>query len=457
MQKRGIHLVLLYLFLWVATFVYFLVRFSRRNESLSEFISFFFELASRKFILIGFHILFLLCCLLYLVLVHFVNVGRKKGSRTAWRQFSFRFLLPIVFLVVGFKTVVFINANEGHDFQWDHSSMNTSGKANHYYEIDKKHRGASVFGWSDDNTEAIANLIKANVEWVAVVPFLHQENEKTTQMEVPESMETYDRRDSSIVRAINDLHNKGLHVHLKPHLWMNEGWRANIQLKDEEAWDQWFESYRKNMLKYAKIAQETNTELFCVGTELKTSIKKQPEKWRSLISEIRTLYDGKLTYAANWHDEYEHIDFWDQLDYIGIQAYFPLTKEEHPTLESIEKGWDRYLAALEAVHKKYGKPVLFTEVGYKSTPDATIKPWEWGSYFNKYTMKKSDRTQQLAYEAMFKKNWGKPWFAGIYIWEWQNRTTAESAKTDLDFSPRFKPAENVIAKWFGTYPSHQKP
>ncbi|UWX53799.1 hypothetical protein NYZ99_11680 [Maribacter litopenaei] len=262
MKKKGIHLLLLYLSLWVVTFVYFLIRFSGRDGSFAEYISFFFELASRTFILIGFHILFILCCGLYFVISHFVKVGRKKGSGTAWKQFSFRFLLPIVFLIVGFKTVVFINANEGHDFQWDHGAMNETGKANHFYEIDSKHRGASVFGWSDDNSEAIDQLIRANVEWVAVIPFLHQENENTSQMEVPESMESYGRRDSSFVRAINDLHKNGIHVQLKPHLWMQEGWRANIQLRDDREWDQWFESYRKNMLKYAEWPKKHKRSFF---------------------------------------------------------------------------------------------------------------------------------------------------------------------------------------------------
>lgn len=449
MKKRGIHLMLLYLSLWIVAFVYFLFRFSRRNNSLSEAVSFFFEIATNTFLLIGFHVIFMLVCLLYFVIYHFRKVAKKKGNGMAWKQFSIKFILPVLFIIVGFKTLVYINANEWHDYDWDHSAMNDSGQVNHLYEIDEKHRGASVFGWSEDNSEAIDHLIKANVEWVAVIPFLYQKDENTSQMDVPSSMESYSRRDSSFVRAINDLHKNGLRVHLKPHLWMREGWRSNIKLKDKIEWDQWFESYRLNMLRYAKIAQRTNTELFCIGTELRTSIKNQPEKWEQLIKEVRAIYNGKLTYAANWYDEYEHVTFWEQLDFIGIQAYFPLTKEEHPDLESIEKGWDKHITELEGVHKKYNKPILFTEVGYKSTPDATIKPWEWSSYFNKLTVKKSDRTQQLAYEAMFKKNWNQPWFAGIYIWEWQNRTTAESAMTDLDFSPRFKPAENVIAKWFG--------
>jgi hypothetical protein len=54
----------------------------------------------------------------------------------------------------------------------------------------------------------------------------------------------------------------------------------------------------------------------------------------------------------------------------------------------------------------------------------------------------------LAFEALFKQFWHKEWFAGVYIWQWHTHSNAEDATTDVDFSPRFKPAENTIAKWF---------
>jgi hypothetical protein len=46
-----------------------------------------------------------------------------------------------------------------------------------------------------------------------------------------------------------------------------------------------------------------------------------------------------LTYAANW-DKYDQVSFWDELDFIGIQAYFPLTDQTNPSAEEIKKGWN---------------------------------------------------------------------------------------------------------------------
>jgi len=449
MSRKAKHFLLFYAVLWIVTFITITILLSRGDRGLEESALFFFDIARNRNFLIGFHVVFILCYLLLLAVQYFIKLYRSQPKSIFFEQLGYRFILPILITIIGFKTLIYANSYEWNDYQWDNSVMNTKGIVNNLHEADKKHRGMSVFGWSDDNTEAINGLIKANVEWVAVIPFLYQEDQTTKQIEVPDNPETFTRRDSSFITTINTLHEKGLKVHLKPHLWMSSGWRSNITLNRTKEWDAWFESYRINMLRYAKIAALTEAELFCIGTELRTSIKKQPEKWNLLIDEVKEIYKGELTYAANWYDEYEHVSFWNRLDYIGIQAYFPLTKMENPDLDTIEKGWDKHLLELKGVHEQYGKPILFTEVGYKSESNATIKPWEWGSDFSILTKKKSDRTQQLAYEALFNKCWNQPWLAGIYIWEWNVRTSEESASTNLNFSPRFKPAENVIAKGFG--------
>lgn len=364
-------------------------------------------------------------------------------------------LLPITTIIVVFKSIIHFNTNESFNYKWDASVLNESGEVANLFDVDGLHRGMSVFGWQKDNAQAIDELIKANIEWVAVVPFIYQENETSPKVSDQRNEGEFTKRDSTLINVIRQLHKKGLKVHLKPHVWLGEGWRSILKYS-KEGWQEWFASYRNRMLSYAKMAQLTNTELFCVGTELKTSIKNQPEAWEQLIRDIRKIYDGQLTYAANWHDEYEHITFWNQLDFIGIQAYFPLTKNKSPDLESIKKGWQPHLKALTALSNKHNKPILFTEVGYRSDISATVKPWEWDDTFGVLYKKKSDKTQQLAFEALFQEVWNQPWFAGLYIWEWNTQTKVSKVDTNLNFSPRFKPAEQVIAKWFGQTKSTSK-
>ena len=396
------------------------------------------------------HAFFLVIYSAFLLIRYFARTFKRKGWRVGLQQFVFRFLLPITVLIVGVRAVMYTNSTEAFNFVWDYGVENTTGQSKDLYAQDGKHRGMTVFPRGGGFEEAVEVLIKDNIEWVAVVPFMYQETERTNQLNTSRiTAQQWSRRDSSFIRQINTLHHKGIHVQLKPHVWMRDGWRSNITLSTED-WNTWFTSYRTHMLRYARMAQEYDVELLCVGTELRTAIQQKPEAWMQLIKDIQTVYTGKLTYAANWDDPIEAVPFWDAMDYIGIQAYFPLTEERSPELESIKKGWEQHMPKLEQAAQQYKRPILFTEIGYRSDDEATIKPWEWGSRFGTLSKKKSDITQQRAFEALFEQLWNKPWFAGCYVWQWHTSSTAERMKTNIDFTPRFKPAENTLTKWYGT-------
>lgn len=430
-------------------FLFIVIAVVFNDRTLGEGVALFFDLAPNASFLKGFHIFYLPVLGAFFLIRYLVRSFQKKGFKVFLKRLTVSLVLPLALLISSYKTLVHVNSQEDFEYHWDASVENQSGVSNNCYDIDGLHRGMSVFGMSRNSAGAISDLVKNNVEWVAVIPFFNQEDEQTATVRIRDTYETWSRRDSTRIENIKKLREKGIRVHLKPHLWMNSGWRSNINLSSKTQWDTWFDSYRINMLHYAKMAQESHVELFCIGTELKTSIAQQPEKWSDLITEIKTIYKGQLTYAANWNDDLEAITFWDQLDYIGIQAYFPLTTTKTPDLETIKKGWDEHITKLEQLSQTHQKPILFTEVGYKSEASSTIKPWEWGSGLSVLHKKKSDQTQVLAYEALFQKLWSREWFAGIYIWEWDTRSREEFAPQNLNFSPRFKPAENVIAKWFG--------
>ena len=122
--------------------------------------------------------------------------------------------------------------------------------------------------------------------------------------------------------------------------------------------------------------------------------------WVELIAELREVFSGELTYAANWYEEYENVSFWDQLDYIGVQAYFPLTKSDSPTTEQIIAGWQPHLKSLSEVQQKFSKPILFTELGYKSTPDSAKQPWNWLDYEDEMTIPVAEETQANCYDCL---------------------------------------------------------
>lgn len=107
------------------------------------------------------------------------------------------------------------------------------------------------------------------------------------------------------------------------------------------------------------------------------------EGWRAVIAAARARFPGPLTYAANF-DQYEQVGFWDALDLVGINAYFPLRSrlvevENGAELEPLLRArWETLLRGIDAWRAAAGVPdhrVLFTELGYVARADSTLRPW----------------------------------------------------------------------------------
>jgi hypothetical protein len=315
----------------------------------------------------------------------------------------------------------------------------------------KKQKGAHVFGHLDSIN--LQPFVKNNYNWITLVPFSGQNDVDSPSLVYHRRNRLESTHRDSVWRAqIVVAHAMGFKVFLKPHIWIHspkEGkWRSDIYPTSEVNWESWKKEYRDFILLYAKIAEESGVELFCIGTELSRLSVEKPEFWKSLIKDVRNIYSGKLTYAANWMNEFEQIQFWDDLDYIGIQAYFPLTKHTRPSVEQISEGWKKYLPSMELIHEKFHKKILFTEMGYKSTADSAIKPWQWIENYENHKDLVSYETQANCYKAFFNEVWDKEWFEGVHIWQLRSDYVAATPRSDLDFTPQGKPAEVVIAKAF---------
>ena len=96
----------------------------------------------------------------------------------------------------------------------------------------------------------------------------------------------------------------------------------------------------------ARVAQDHDAAIFCVGLEF-THAQKFTERWLQIIAAVRAVYFGKLTYGVNWN-EYESVKFWDALDYLGVLAYFPLTKATNPSAADLAAGWQKRCAEMDA-------------------------------------------------------------------------------------------------------------
>lgn len=182
--------------------------------------------------------------------------------------------------------------------------------------------------------------------------------------------------DNGVIKCIELAKQNHLSVMIKPHLWIRNGvYTGLFTLPDEESWMLWENTYLDYISHFAKIADSTHAELFCIGTELGNIISQRPLFWNRLIDTVKKLYRGQITYAANW-DDYDKVPFWKQLNFVGIDAYFPLVNQPTPSIESVSHAWEKYLPGLEKISDKNERPVLFTEYGYRNADACTAEPWK---------------------------------------------------------------------------------
>lgn len=317
------------------------------------------------------------------------------------------------------------------------------------------HRGVSWVAGRTPVTEGdLRPLVDLHVSWIAQNPFGWQERHDSPRVVVAtEGHVLWGESDAGLEATALLARRSGIKTLLKPHLWLTDNedgeWLGSIAMKDEQDWQRWFADYRAFMLHYARLAERTGMEALCVGAELRGTVVRREADWRKLIAEVRSVYRGKLTYAANWYQEFEEVPFWDALDFIGIQAYFPLSEKNAPSLDELKAGWRPHLEAIERVQKRTGKPVLFTEIGYRSTPDAAIHPWEWPDRSPRPGNDDGLALQASCYEAFFETLWRKEWFAGAYMWKWYPGGGGGRMRgSGGDFTPQGKPAETVLARWY---------
>lgn len=234
---------------------------------------------------------------------------------------------------------------------------------------------------------------------------------------------------------------------LKPQIWIWRGeFTGDLKMTNEEDWSTLEATYEDFILTYAKLAQDTRVDIFCIGTELEEFIKARPLFWNTLIGKVRTVYKGKLTYAANW-DEYKRTPFWPLLDFVGIDAYFPLSEERTPSIEVLKQGWQPWKSRISEVAEQTGKPILFTEYGYRSMDYTAKKPW----LVDRNEEQVNLEGQVNAKQAIFEEFWGEDWFAGGFVWKWFLNHDRAGGEQDNRFTPQNKPAEEIIRMFYKTF------
>ncbi len=269
--------------------------------------------------------------------------------------------------------------------------------------------------WGDDPTvESMKTLKAMGVNWICIHPYAGiRNNGEVAQWRNLK----LDPAPNWLTRPIREAHKLGLKILIKPHIgyWGSKfSWRGAIEFQSDVEWQRFFKSYEKWVIELAKASKEADA--FAVGTELDKTLSYDKE-WRSVIAGVRKEFKGPLTYAANWTD-YKRVGFWDALDQIGIQAYFPiLTKPSEvksaPALSAIRQGWKELRTTLVNYSKKIGKKIVFTELGYNRSSDAPYKPWEYQT-----GGPEAELSQERCLQAALEVIQSEEAITGAFLWKW---------------------------------------
>lgn len=309
----------------------------------------------------------------------------------------------------------------------------------------EKVNGVSFVASQDSINDLHINpVVNLNANYAAIMPFGFIRN-----LEHPEIIHNTDRQWFGETRKgakqyIEQLKKKHIKIMIKPQIWVWRGeFTGNIKMENEDNWKLLEEAYSDFILEYAELAEETKATILCIGTELETFIDHRPKYWSELIKKIKLVYKGKLTYAANWN-EYHKTPFWSEVDYIGIDAYFPVSDSKTPTLEECLKGWGKHKKDIENVSKKHNKPILFTEYGYRSVDYSGKRPWVSDREMNQVNLEAQINTTK----ALFETFWKEEWFAGGFVWKWFINHNDVGGEENFMFTPQNKPVEHLIRQQY---------
>lgn len=280
--------------------------------------------------------------------------------------------------------------------------------------------------------------------WVAVIPYAFTRQEVPALLYNHHNKQWWGERPEGIQKTIELARQNNLKVMLKPQVWIPRGWTGTLAFEADE-WKNWEAGYEEYILTFAKMAETMDVELFCVGTEFRNHIEKRPDFWHQLIKKVREVYSGNITYAANW-DDYQKVPFWDKLDFIGLNSYFPLVNKPTATTEEIQSAWQQWLNEIESFMSGQSTPLLFTEYGYLSVDNCTWKTWELEANIHHHAI--NQQAQAHAYQALYNVFWDKPWWAGGFLWKWFPEMKGHEGYPDKDYTPQGKKAEVIIKDWF---------
>jgi hypothetical protein len=270
----------------------------------------------------------------------------------------------------------------------------------------------------------------------------------------------------------------------------------------------WFDSYTAFAVHFAQMSAANHLPYFIIGDRLSSVSFDTPHstrkgdpagidsgltiepfintctgrrdcEWRHVVYAIQSLsyntyighkpqpgaqYNGKLIYAASWapatSPEFESITWWDAVNDIGVDAYFPMTTGAadvsvnalmdiwHGAGDNPSPAGDIYSTLGKVSQTYHGLPVVFTGAGYESLPASNATPGNTPD-------NSVDQVEQLNdMQALLQTFSQAPWWAGVY-WYAEEPLTPHTAQPNWDKSTAWAgdtlDSSKLAGQWLAHY------
>ncbi len=271
--------------------------------------------------------------------------------------------------------------------------------------------GVSFTRWSsyaynkNSTLEDLQKIKLNNIDWIAVNNWWFQDYLNSTDIHMGDWSDSHENMTEFFTYAKS----LGLHIMYKPMLNLEKvyEWRSYIEFSEE-----WMGNYTEWMVDCAKSAEEGGVEILSLGCEM-GNMQIHTEEVREMIRQVREVYSGKLTYSAN-HDSFKFIDWWDDVDMIGVSMYSMMTVDWDPTVKEMTTVWNGKYRELEKLAMKWNKPILFTEIGIQALEGSNMIPND-NQISQEYELEEMENYYRSLFES---KIWTASWFKGAYWWIW---------------------------------------
>ena len=250
---------------------------------------------------------------------------------------------------------------------------------------------------------------------------------------------------AAFAAGVRAAHAKGLHVFVVPLMGVDEagGWAGSINFASQAQEQAWFDSYWNTYKPYVEAAEQAGADQMAIATECSWLQQHAPAAlWSQLITRVRGVFAGTLTYDMNWYPVNQPIPTWfsnPNISMIGVSAYIPLADTSiHVDPKDMAALWSQKIRTiLDTIATRSGKPVLISEIGYRNSTNALYHSWEQTS-----TAPVDNAEQAGAFDAALTNVLPDQRIAGIFFWGWEDVGMFTLKGQDLTTS--------VLHKWYST-------